>query len=92
VYSDSSRYSKSSRFDSKISAILGDVDVDILRVINKIVVNENNKYVKYCFYSLFGILVLNSCSLSESKMAVDYIDPIIGAITYGKKQRCSWVW
>ncbi len=48
---------------------------------------KNNKYVKYCFYSLFGILVLNSCSLSESKMAVDYIDPIIGAITYGKKTK-----
>ncbi|WP_372653591.1 GH92 family glycosyl hydrolase, partial [Draconibacterium sp.] len=32
-----------------------------------------------------GIMFLIACTQSNEKQAVDYIDPIIGAVTYGKK-------
>lgn len=54
--------------------------------------NYKSKIVYSCL--VLGVLVLASCSSKErqessqdEKAAVDYIDPIIGAITYGKKSK-----
>jgi putative alpha-1,2-mannosidase len=32
-------------------------------------------------------LWLGACSIPQEKLPVDYIDPIIGAVTYGKKTK-----
>lgn len=44
------------------------------------------KTVKYCCFGLL-VLLLSGCIHPKLKEAVDYIDPIIGAITYGKKTK-----
>ncbi len=44
------------------------------------------KKINYWCYGLIGLLFA-ACAQQEVKEAVDYIDPIIGAVTYGKKTR-----
>lgn len=38
-------------------------------------------------YLILGVFLLNSCIVDTEKEAVDCIDPIIGANSYGKKTK-----
>lgn len=41
---------------------------------------------RFCLYGLIAFYV-SGCSRPETKESVDYIDPIIGAVTYGKRTK-----
>ncbi|WP_372775411.1 GH92 family glycosyl hydrolase [Mangrovibacterium sp.] len=40
---------------------------------------------KIICYGLVGVLLVSSCGKADEKQPVDYINPMIGAVTYGKK-------